>query len=368
MTYLNIAILTNKYPSENDYYANMFVHKRAIEYKKWDNNVAVFIIGEKDRWTYEGINVISDSKRNIEIAMEKFRTEKCVIHFIKKQHMDIVLKYHYPTVVFFHGYEILSWKRRKWLLKSYKAPAIIFTNIRRRKAIKRFVKKTQNKNVAFVFVSNFLYKTGIRDIGTVPKRNYIIPNPIDTEKFAFREKTVDFRTKILLINSFANRTYANDIAQEAILMLSEKEWFYDLSFTIVGFGKLFEKDTAKIKNLSNVNLVNTFFDHNGIKSLFNKNGVFLCPKRQDTQGVTMCEAMSAGLCVMPLNNSAISEFVPIDRGVISTNALDLSKNIEWVYNNPHTFLTIAKNGSKFIQEKCNKDYIIRKELEIIYKI
>ena len=51
------------------------------------------------------------------------------------------------------------------------------------------------------------------------------------------------------------------------------------------------------------------------------NGIFICPTRQDAQGVSMCEAMSSGLVPITLYNTAIPECLPNDERLVNNNKI-----------------------------------------------
>ena len=61
--------------------------------------------------------------------------------------------------------------------------------------------------------------------------------------FEFAQKSKNDRLKILSIRSFNSKNYANDITTKAILELSKKPYFNELSFTICGEGRLWQRTT-----------------------------------------------------------------------------------------------------------------------------
>jgi glycosyltransferase involved in cell wall biosynthesis len=197
--------------------------------------------------------------------------------------------------------------------------------------------------------------------------NYeIIPNVINTKLFKYTQKSEHHRKKILLIRSFNSNKYANDIAIDAILELSKKEFFSDLEFAIYGEGKYFEKLTAPLKQYCNITIVNRFLTQSEIAQIHAEYGIFLCPTRQDSQGVSMCEAMSSGLVPITSNKTAIPEFVKNgSTGFLTNNYEEIAETIEYLYFNPNKFLQISVQASESIKQISGEEYVIKKELEII---
>ena len=97
-----------------------------------------------------------------------------------------------------------------------------------------------------------------------------------------------------------------------------------------------------------------------------QNGVFLCPTRQDAQGVSMCEAMSSGLVPVTSNNTAIPEFVEDKHsGFLNTNnPVNFADSIEFLLKNPKIFLKISKNASSSIEKICSSKIVAKLELEL----
>ncbi|EMF0471359.1 glycosyltransferase family 4 protein, partial [Enterococcus faecium] len=193
----------------------------------------------------------------------------------------------------------------------------------------------------------------------------IIPNGIDTNKFHYLPKDT-LKKKILLIRPFNSRKYATDIACKALELLSREPDFSDYSITIIGEGQYFERDTKNISNFDNVQLINKFLTPDEIAQFHSENGIFLCPTRQDAQGVSMCEAMSSGLVVVASNNTAIPEFVDNEtEGLLCKNAKDICSAIIKISNDDTSFDNISRNARKRILEQCDLNEIVWRELKLI---
>lgn len=73
-----------------------------------------------------------------------------------------------------------------------------------------------------------------------------------------------------------------------------------------------------------------------MKAAFGRNGILISPTRVDSQGVTACEAMSAGLSVISFNTAAIPEFLDEDCASLCEfdNYFQLADEIEYLYLHP----------------------------------
>src|SRR5690606_37063715 len=152
------------------------------------------------------------------------------------------------------------------------------------------------KNLQLVFVSNYFAEEVMEDLGfRLPEGQYhIIHNPINTDLFKYQEKDPELRKKILSIRPYASRVYANDLTVKCILELSKEPFFDELEFRIIGDGKLFDETVEPIRKFDNVIIEKKFLSQQEIAELHKQYGVFLCPSRMDTQGVSRDEAMGSG--------------------------------------------------------------------------
>src|SRR5262249_9196888 len=147
----------------------------------------------------------------------------------------------------------------------------------------------------FVFVSDWMRRVTEIDTLTRLPMSHVIANPIDPQCFPYRVKPPHLRRRILLLRPFESRKYANDLAVKAIVVLSRRAEFKECEFMICGQGPLFAELTRPLRRFANVVIDEGFRTHEEIRGLHARHGVFLCPTRQDAQGVSMCEAMCSGL-------------------------------------------------------------------------
>jgi glycosyltransferase involved in cell wall biosynthesis len=225
------------------------------------------------------------------------------------------------------------------------------------------------ENLKLIFVSNFLAEVVMEDLGfRLPKNHYeVVHNPIDTDLFAYHPKPTEQRKKILSIRPYASRTYANDLSVKAILALTGKSYFKDLEFRMIGDGKLFEEVLAPLCGFSNVYIEKRFLTHAEIAALHREYGIFLCPTRMDTQGVSRDEAMASGLVPVTNGVAAIPEFVDDSCGILAPgeDAEAMARGIALLYEQPQKFAAMSEAAAKRVRAQSDAQRVIRAELAVI---
>lgn len=362
------------YPKDDSLYRNAFIHRRVVEYHKNGLDVEVYVLNEEldkpQEYLFEGVKVIEGDKNHFIEYISNEKPVKILIHFINRHMINAINSIHEKIgiIVWIHLMESIGWYRRLFNYKDGEFSRYILQNTRQMLNLRKFIKKSNKKDVEFIFVSNWIKNITQKDTLTKIDNFKIIHNVVDVNLFKYEEKNSELRKKILLIRPFESRKYANDIAIEAILKLKKKPYFSQLEFNIFGSGKLFEETVSPIRGLCNVKINETYLKHDEIKNQHKEHGIFLCPTRQDSQGVSMCEAMSSGLVPITSNNSAIPEFVEHNEtGLITNSADDIAKAIDYLYNNPLDFNRISRHASNSIFEKCRPDKVIKEEMEVILK-
>lgn len=370
-------ILVNDYPSEKNFYANGFVHRRVKLYESINNNkFDVFVLTEDSQnnseYYFEGVKVTKGTKKNLTDSLALNKYSKILIHFINRHMIEVINGIKIPIVVWIHGSEALSWKRRLFNIKNEKKIEFfkyILKNKRQLSHLKKFV--DNNEKVDLIFVSRWMKEIFEKDVKprkNISKRSHIIANLIDDQLFTYHEKKEEQRFKFLSIRPHTSNKYANDITIGAIKILSNYSEFKNLEFTLIGDGPNFEKNTKDIKRFKNVTLNKTFLSQKEIAIQHKKFGILICPTRQDSQGVSMCEAMSSGLVPISTYNTAIPEFVEDGNTglLIEKNSSKLlAEKILHIVENPEVFLRISKKTSKSIRDMCSSEVTINSELKII---
>jgi glycosyltransferase involved in cell wall biosynthesis len=370
---VKLFLITNLYPKQEDLYRNAFIHRRVVEYQKRGQEVEILVTsaGERRSYLFEGVTVHEGSKEALTSYLNEQTPDKLLIHFLTPSIMDIFegLEKKPPLLIWVHGFEALGWYRRCFELGSMgliKFAAYIPYNMRQMWRMHRFVKKYKNESVQFIFVSNWMKTIMETDAKVKVEHSQIIPNVVETEKFPWKQKDGSLRSKILSIRPYHSRKYANDITVATILELSKRPIFSELEFTLYGKGKLFKTLTDPLRGFENVKLHETFLNQEEIAKAHSENGIFLCPTRQDAQGVSMCEAMSSGLVVISSDNTAIPEYVHDGvHGFTAKTVLEMADRIEQLYLEPDTFEKLSLQGSNWISEKCCADVVITEEMNLI---
>lgn len=367
-------LLTNNYPQYDDLYRNGFVHSRLRSYKENNLRVDVFRLRQEAKLSYhefQDVDVITGDKLALNKLLSSGRYKCILVHFLDINMWEVLQKYvdKVRMIVWVHGSEVQPWYRRDFN----------YTNDHEREVAKKQSELRINfwrsllgnlpKNIKFVFVSNYLAEQVMEDVGIrIPGNQYsIIHNPIDTDIFVYHPKLIEQRKKILSIRPYASRVYANDLSVCAIIELSEKPYFNELEFMMVGNGKLFEETLEPLRCFKNVTLNRCFLKHQEIANLHREYGVFLCPTRSDTQGVSRDEAMSSGLVVVTNNVAAIPEFVDESCGILAgeEDSHGLAEGISLLYENPEIFMKLSQNGARRVSQQSGKKNIISKELFLI---
>ena len=363
-------LVTTAYPSENNKYANGFIHTRVKEYAKSNKNILVWVnsdLDEINHYEYEGIEV-RVGKLTVNFISEN-NFSKILCHFIDRKMISIFNEVsNIPIIIWFHGVECLKWHRRLFEFQKDKIAFIkyILANEIQLVLLRIFLKKNKNR-ITCVFVSEWMKEIAERDIRYNFTNYNIIPNPINNDLFEFTEKNITERKEVLVIRPFSSNKYATDLIIETIIYLNNKG-YTDINYQIYGSGHLWDNQIEKIVKYDNVICNKTFLSHEEIANKHKQAGVFLCPTRQDAQGVSMCEAMASGLVVISTDCTAIPEYIEDKKTgllVSPESSQQLANALINLYNNPELFQKLSRNGHEFIVGKCGINNIIKKEIILL---
>ncbi|MBF0527841.1 MAG: glycosyltransferase [Deltaproteobacteria bacterium] len=363
-------IVDSHYPSYHDLYKHVFVHSRVKAYKANSVKVDIFRMYPGSFFEFEGVDVISGSPEALDDLLARGSYKAVLVHFLDERMWE-VLKIHIDRInifVWVHGSEIQPWHRREFNYKTDNERNIAKMKSDARMAFWRGLLQPMPPNLKLVFVSRYSAEEVMEDLGfRLLEASYtVIHNPIDTELFRYEPKPPEQRKKILSIRPYSSATYANDLSVKAILALSCKPFFKELEFRMIGAGALFEETLAPIRKFDNVIIERGFLRQTEIAELHKSYGIFLCPSRMDTQGVSRDEAMSSGL--VPVTNSiaAIPEFVDESCGILAggEDAEALAEGIERLYSEPETFLRLSENTVRRVRQQRGQRMIVKAELEL----
>lgn len=373
-------LIANAYPSDKALYRNGFIHRRVKGYAEAGISVEVFYMhppaASPYSYEYDGVSVTVGNENALDEYLAERHFKKILIHFASPAMVRPIMRQapECPVVVWIHGFEAESWHRR-WF-NFIGSSEEIRDAIAKKEShyddqleFMRWLYTTTELNITTVHVSEWFQKHIVEpDAGVETQNSHVIPNFIDDTLFDYVEKPIEQRLKILSIRPYASMKYANDLSVKAILELSKRPYFSNLEFEIRGEGRLFNSTLEPLRKFNNVNIVKGFLSQDEIAEKHKEFGLFLCPTRFDSQGVSMCEAMSSGLVPITTDSSAISEFV--DHGATGTlspseNASDLADWIERIYFNPELFTKLSQNTAKRVREQCSQSSAIHREVELI---
>lgn len=273
-----------------------------------------------------------------------------------------------PIAVWYHGYEVRDYRR---LSTNYSRADLVAhgrsldgLNARRFETARPMF---ESPDIAVVFVSQFQKTMSEFDVGAEATNSHIIPNHIDNTIFAPRVRTADDARDILLLRSFSQRNYGNDIAVEALRQLGREPWFRELRVTIRGFGRLFDSVVAPLRELPNVVLQNRYSTIPEMMALHHDNGVMLCPTRYDTQGVVLGEAMASGMVTITNPVAAIPEYTDETCSLLPRpdDPRAFANAIRHLFHNPDLMPSYSRNAAERVAEQCGLAATIGRELDLI---
>ena len=373
----NVLVLSNIYPSYDNLYRNAFVHQRVKGYKNEGYNVDVMCFNNVDPIGYrefEGIDVVTGFTKELENILRSGSIDTVCVHFLNEYMWDVLknFKDKIRIIIWCHGSEIQPWWRRKFLYESdQKLEQAKIQSDNRMTFWNEIFNSLNEYNIHLVFVSAYFMKTVEEDYKIIiPQEKYsIIHNYINDKLFNYKPKNIEQRKHILSIRPFGSNVYANDLTIKCIKELSQTACFKDLTFHIIGRGKLFEPLTKELEIFDNVVVEDKFLKQSEIADLHKKNGIFMVPTRMDSQGVSRDEAMSSGL--VPVTNAvaAVPEFVDDDCGILAPaeDYIAMAKGIEKLYYEPDLFLRMSKNAAERVRNESNAIHTIKKELQLIFQ-
>lgn len=369
-------VLTNHYPSYEDLYRNGFVHSRVRAYRKKGVRCDVFRLRPDEVVSYhefEGIDVVTGPQEALHKMLCSGRYKSVLVHFLDSSMWEVLHRHidNIQVVVWVHGAEIQPWYRRDFNNQTEEQRIVAKMKSEKRMAFWRGLLKNIPQNLKLVFVSNYFAEEVMEDLGfRLPESHYtIIHNPINTELFDYKEKSVEQRKKVLSIRPYASAKYANDLSVQAIQLLAEKPYFSQMEFRMIGDGALFEQTLEPLRKFNNVHIEQTFLKQDEIASLHKKYGIFLTPTRMDAQGVSRDEAMSSGL--VPVTNAvtAIPEFVSNECGILAAgeSAKEMAEGIAMLVEHPEKFTQMSKAAAERVRNQSGFKAVIEREINLFSK-
>lgn len=369
-------LITNNYPSYGDLYKNAFVHSRVKAYKESGSNFDVFRFKNDTSLSYhefEDVDISTGGADALRAQLKYGDYKHIVIHFMDQGIWNVIKHYldSVKVTIWAHGADIQAYERRAFLYDTIEQINQAKINSNTRLSLWREILNPIHENLNMVFVSRYLAETSMEDLGIrIPNHQYkVIHNPIDTDFFEYKPKAPEQRKKILSIRPYASRIYANDLMVKVILELKNHDFFEELEFRIIGDGPLFDEILAPITGLNNVIIERKFVNRHEIKALHQQYGLFMCPTRMDTQGVSRDEAMSSGL--VPLTNyvAAIPEFIDNNCAIYDDNDsyMHIVSGIEKLYYSENLFKVMSQNAAEKVRALSPISETIAKEIDLLIK-
>lgn len=367
-------LISDHYPAYADLYRNAFVHARVRRYRDAGLKLDVFRLRRSVAVNYrefEDVEVTTGPLAALRELIEAGHHHTMVVHFLNHRIWDALQRCSPETriLIWVHGSEVQAWWRRKFNYETDEALAAAQTASDIRQEFWRTVIESAGANVHFVFVSDYLADEVQADLGCSlkPEQYTILPNPIETDIFEFHPKDPEQRHKILSLRPYATRIYANDLAVAAVLELSSKPWFDQLSFRFVGDGPLFEETLEPLREMANVTIEQGYLTHTQIADLHREHGVMLIPSRSETHGVSRDEAMASGLVPVASAVAAVPEFLSEEEGFLAPfdDHHALAAAITTLHEDPEGFLRRSAAAAARVRRQAGAEVVIPQEIALI---
>lgn len=371
---MKLAIVTSRYPKENQPYNHMFVHVRALYFQAQGVDVTLLVPAKKkETYVFEGIPV--KEATSTEIAADLGAYDVLYLHLLNQyptqdggfEIYNKIIEKKYKTAIYLHGSDTLIYPDGffdfKWTLRG--VAKYCYTNGWKRYYMARFFHQLiKNRSHAIITPSNWL-ATRVATIYDLKNEQInIIPNGIDVHTFA-KSGGFENRYKILCIRPL-NSEYPVEDCVRLMCYLPEK-----FTLNIYGQGDDYNKIIHLIKewNLENrVTIEDCFFGREELPQLFQQYGIFNAFSKSDTQGVTMCEALASKLLVLSTNKTAIPEFIKDDHsGLLYDEKEDLAHfadRIVALCKDEEKFNTMIELGRQAM-EQISWEAQGEKELEVL---
>lgn len=371
----DVLVIVPSYPSYESLYSCAFAHSRTKEYVKAGLNVQVACI-QSTYWYHtiyerDGVPVFKGNHSDLKEILSTHQYKTIVVHFVDDNlyplfdgniiDENLIFICHGPETVYRYLVDVTKPYFTKSLVHPWQCEEFDLKD----KYVKKYAKKS---NVTWVFVSEWLKNYSQEQQQLEFGNSVIINNIIDEDLFPYCPKTEDDRKKILVIRKFDNISqHSIDQTVLAILELSRKEYFDDLTFEIYGDGNYFDELIAPITNFDNIHIHRTFVPNEKICEIHKQNGILLLPSRHDAHAVAMGEGASSGMVVVGSTVTSNSYFMNEKENHTLADAEDfhgLVEIIERLYQNPDEFLEISKRMSEFTRQ-FSKENTVAKEIALI---
>ncbi|NPA06413.1 MAG: glycosyltransferase family 4 protein [Chloroflexi bacterium] len=362
---MRVAIVTSRYPSEENPHVYAFVHIRAKEYIKKGINVDIFVPSKTTMQRhYDGITVQYLPAPQIPRLLE--RSDVVMSHLLHISYQrerdgshiyEWLLREQWPFLYFIHGIEVqkIAVARPERIIwwNPYAILAYLYHDFYLIPKMRHFLIRLYNEHPRFQFVavSRWMLDEVKRNLDLdFTARAKVIPNGINTKLFVFKDRWKD-RHRLLTIRPLHMKgKYALDLALETMRYLSPP-----ITLDIYGSGP----DEAKIRRWiqahglnERIRLTEGFVPHTQLPQIHEGHGIYYAVTRMDAQGVTMCEAMASGLPVVSFAICGIPEFVHHGKtGILIEpyNVRQAAEAIQRLTEDRDLYQRLAEGARRFIE-------------------
>lgn len=270
--------------------------------------------------------------------------------------------------VWFHGYEVRDYRRLAGNHDSRELASIRTARDELNRArFEAAARLFTDPAATVVFVSDFQRQLAAQDVGVAALNTRVIPNHIDGDTFVARVRQPEEAAQLLLLRSFAERNYGNDIALRALELLAEEPGFAELTVTVRGFGRHFRDETAGLRRHRNVTVEERYSSPIEMAAAHQRHGVFLCPTRFDTQGVMLGEAMASGMVTITNPVAAIPEFTDEASSLLprAEDPWAFADAIRHLLVNRHLMPELSVAAAERVRAQCGRAATIDREIDLI---
>lgn len=369
---MRLVILDDNYPAPNNLYADVFAHVRAKRYAESHEVVVLSSWSQSgEPYVYEGIEVRPcGSVAEIARQLDALNPDAVLVHFATFPVIKaVILPSRFRFIVWVHGFEVTGWFRR---LYDFQTPLhflrYIKGNIIQRRAFRRLIQESNRSGrIRFVFVSEWIRRVAEADCGVASHHSLVISNPIDDQLLAYRPKSPRDRFNILILRPFRGRKFATDIMTAALEELDLMGAIHRFRFEVRGSHATASKMFRLFNGRPNFSFSNEFVPHRDLAQLHERNGVILAISRQDTHGVTACEAMASGLVPISSNNSAIPEYMTHEVSCLLTDndPVSVAAAIVRLAEDEALFSRLSAGAAAETRRKSAINGVIARELKAI---
>lgn len=367
---MKLAIITSRYPKENEPYNHMFVHVRALYFQSKGVEVTILVPAkDKITYNYQGITVHENSSK--EIVKELASYDLLYLHLLNQYPLknggfriyNAIKKNKYPVAIYLHGTDVLVYPEYlsdfSWTIKGI--VKYLYVNLWNHYTMNQFLDRISNSNRYLIMTPSNWMKNHTEKVFKRKFDNfYAVSNGIDTELFDV-PFNYNNRFKIVTIRPLSDPKYGVDMSIELMRFLPST---YTLDIYGKGHLKSKYEDQIRRNNLEDrVTIIEEFIEREDIPMLFSNYGIFSAFTLFDSQGVIMCEAMASRLLTISNDNSAIKEFI-IDGegGIVEDDFEVLANRIVSITENIDKMESIVEKG-RILMKDIN--YRIQGEKELI---